>query len=313
MQNRNRVCRTGRGRTKLGLERGVEPSDQSTAFGGGSPTRRPVALALTHALRDDGTTLRNELRVQIGVMLEVAQMYPQSTSEERRTARGGTVELSLESGTDPSATDASFFPAELDELAPSLRAGTLEDGRGDAQGMGDFEGGQASRDRHGSFESLVAAADQIRVFGDDPSVEQLGQTNVEIRAVLCQVRAGHGSPTRGLEATDSTPRSDRHLERSMCTFASIGLQGPASPGGSTTSRPRPPSAVRSSPGTTPSIDMPGSRCSPLMTSTTVEPTESWRNVNRPFASPGASTRSDSSTGRQSHSLSPKRSGSTRRP
>ena len=43
---------------------------------------------------------------------------------------------------------------------------------------------------------------------------------------------------------------------------------PGFPGGSTTSRPRPPSAVRSSPGTTPSIDMPGSRCSPPMTCTT---------------------------------------------
>ena len=65
--------------------------------------------------------------------------------------------------------------------------------------------------------------------------------------------------------------------------------------------------------TTPSIDMAGSRCSPHMTSTTVEPARSSKNASAPFALPGASTRSDSSTGRQSHSLSPKRSGSTRRP
>ena len=65
--------------------------------------------------------------------------------------------------------------------------------------------------------------------------------------------------------------------------------------------------------TTPSIDMPGSQCSPPTTSTTVEPARSSKNANGPFASPGAGTRSDSSTEPRSPSLFHKRSGSTRRP
>ena len=50
-----------------------------------------------------------------------------------------------------------------------------------------------------------------------------------------------------------------------------------------------------------------------MTSTTVEPARSLRIANVPFASPGAGTRSDSSTEPRSPSLFPKRSGSTSRP
>ena len=65
--------------------------------------------------------------------------------------------------------------------------------------------------------------------------------------------------------------------------------------------------------TTPSIDMPGSRCSPPMTSTTVEPDRSWKNANGPFALPGAGTQSDSSKEPPSPSLFHKRSGSTHRP
>ena len=65
--------------------------------------------------------------------------------------------------------------------------------------------------------------------------------------------------------------------------------------------------------TTPSIDMPGSQCSPPMTSTTVEPARSSKNANVPFALPGAGTRSDSSTEPRSPSPFHKRSGSTRRP
>lgn len=65
--------------------------------------------------------------------------------------------------------------------------------------------------------------------------------------------------------------------------------------------------------TTPSIDMPGSQCSPPMTCTTVEPARSSKNASVRFASPGASTRSDSSTEPRNPSLFHKRSGSTRRP
>ena len=66
-------------------------------------------------------------------------------------------------------------------------------------------------------------------------------------------------------------------------------------------------------GTTPSIDMAGSRCSPHMTSTTAKPAKSSSNANAPFASPGTAIRSDSCTGPQSPSLFLKRSGSTPRP
>ena len=64
--------------------------------------------------------------------------------------------------------------------------------------------------------------------------------------------------------------------------------------------------------TTPGIDMPGSRCSPPMTCTTVESAVSWSYANAPFASPGTGTRSDSSTEPRSPSLFHKRFGSTRR-
>ena len=67
------------------------------------------------------------------------------------------------------------------------------------------------------------------------------------------------------------------------------------------------------PGTTPSIDMPESRCSPPRTSITVEPNKSSNNANAPFVSLGTGTRSDSSAEPPSPSLFPTRSGSTRRP
>ena len=63
----------------------------------------------------------------------------------------------------------------------------------------------------------------------------------------------------------------------------------------------------------PSIVMPGLRCSPHMTSTTVEPAESLSYANAPFASPGTGTRNDSSTEHRSPSLFLKRFRSTRRP
>ena len=79
------------------------------------------------------------------------------------------------------------------------------------------------------------------------------------------------------------------------------------------SPPRSRSVGPSSPGTTPSTVMPGSRCSPPMTSITAAPSASSRNANAPCARLGRSTRNDSFTEPRSPSLCPQKSGSTHQP
>ena len=88
---------------------------------------------------------------------------------------------------------------------------------------------------------------------------------------------------------------------------------PTSPGGSKTSPPRPTSAARSSPGTTPSIVMPESRCSPLRTSTMVRAGRVLEQRERTLRFAWTGTQNDSCTEPRSPSLFPKRSGSTRGP
>ena len=224
MQNCNRVGRTGGGRTKLGLKCGVEPRDKGAAFGVGGFTRRPLSLGTASALRGAGATLRNELRVQIAVILKVCQVQPQSTGERRCTARGGAGQLGLEGGTDHGTPDASLFPAELNEVAPCVRAVTLEDGRGHPQGTGDFGRGRASRSGDSSFESLLPSADELGVSAANPCIEQLTQTAVQVGTMLSQARFGHGGPAPSLESSDSTAGSNRPLKCGACPLAGISLE-----------------------------------------------------------------------------------------
>ena len=77
-----------------------------------------------------------------------------------------------------------------------------------------------------------------------------------------------------------------------------------------TSPPRSPSAERSSLGTTPSIAMAGSRCSPRTMSITIEPRAYWTSAGGPFKPPGLVTPNASFEGSHNPIPFPKRSGST---
>ena len=79
---------------------------------------------------------------------------------------------------------------------------------------------------------------------------------------------------------------------------------------STTSPPRSPSAERSSPGTTPSIAMAGSRCSPRTTCIIIEPRACWASAGAPFKPPGPVIPNASFGASQNQTPFPKRSGST---
>ena len=81
---------------------------------------------------------------------------------------------------------------------------------------------------------------------------------------------------------------------------------------STTSPPRSPSAEHSSLGTTPSIAMAGSRCSPRTTSITIEPGACWTSAGAPFKPPGPVIPNASFAGSQNQIPFPKRSGSIHR-
>ena len=83
----------------------------------------------------------------------------------------------------------------------------------------------------------------------------------------------------------------------------------ASPGASTTSPPRSPSAGRSSPGTTPSIAMAGSRCPPRTTSIIIEPGACSTSAGAPFKPPGPVIPNASFEAFQNQTPFPKRSGS----
>ena len=84
---------------------------------------------------------------------------------------------------------------------------------------------------------------------------------------------------------------------------------PASLGASTTSPPPSPSAERSCLGTTPSIAMAGSRCSPRTTSIIIEPRACWTSAGAPFKPPGPVIPNASFEASQNQTPFPQRSGS----
>ena len=88
---------------------------------------------------------------------------------------------------------------------------------------------------------------------------------------------------------------------------------PASLGASKTLPPPSPSAGRSSPGTTPSTAMPGSRCSPPMMSIITGHRMCWLSADVPCKPPGPFTPNASSTAPRNPPRFPKPSGSTHPP
>ena len=138
VQSGNGVRSARGGREHLGLKRIFEPREQGSTLRLGSLTRRTLALSLAGALGLDGASLRHELGVQITLGLEVFQMNPHGPLEADGSPREGTLQLRLESGTDLSSAQKSFIEAQIYELSPSLGACTLQDGRGQVQGAGDF-------------------------------------------------------------------------------------------------------------------------------------------------------------------------------
>ena len=88
---------------------------------------------------------------------------------------------------------------------------------------------------------------------------------------------------------------------------------PLSLAASKTLPPPSPSAGRSSPGTTPSTAMPGSRCSPPMMSIITEHRMCWLSADVPCKPPGPFTPNASSTAPRNPPRFPKPSGSTHPP
>ena len=88
------------------------------------------------------------------------------------------------------------------------------------------------------------------------------------------------------------------------------FHGPRKLAASTTSPPPSPSAERSSLGTTPSIAMAGSRCSPRTTSIIIEPRACWTSAGGPFKPPGPGIPNASFEASQNQTPFPKQSGST---
>ena len=102
-------------------------------------------------------------------------------------------------------------------------------------------------------------------------------------------------------------RAPRHRRRRQTRA------GPASLAASKTLPPPSPSAGRSSPGTTPSTAMPGSRCSPPMMSIITGHRMCWLSADVPCKPPGPFTPNASSTAPRNPPRFPKPSGSTHPP